>query len=75
MYAMNEFLTAQSSCTTKYLKKTLLEIGSPLLYAFLAPFASNLGNYSRHSESLNVRKNSEIDNIFLRRRLIVDFQT
>ena len=41
----------------------------------LAPFASKLVNYSRHSESLNIRKNSEIDDIFLRRQLIVDFQT
>ena len=41
----------------------------------LAPFASKLVNYSRHSESLNIRKNSEIDDIFLRRQRFVDFQT
>ena len=32
----------------------------------LAPFASELINYPRHSESLNIRKNSDIDDIFLR---------
>ena len=41
----------------------------------LASFASILVTYSRHSESLNIRKNSEIDDIFLRRQLFVDFQT
>ena len=41
----------------------------------LAPFASKLVNYWRRRESLNIRKNSEIDYIFLRRQLIVDFQT
>ena len=41
----------------------------------MAPFASKLVNYLRKSESLNIRKNSEIDDIFLRRQLIVDFQT
>ena len=41
----------------------------------LAHFASKLVNYSRHSEYLNIRKNSEIVDIFLPRKLIVDFQT
>ena len=41
----------------------------------LAPFASKLVNYSRHIESLNNQKNSEIDEIFLRWEPFVDFQT
>ena len=41
----------------------------------LASFASILVTYSRHSESLNIRKNSEIDDIFLGRQLIVEYQT
>ena len=41
----------------------------------MARIASKLVNYSRHSESLNIRKNSEIDDIFLRRQQIVNFQT
>ena len=35
----------------------------------LAPFASKLVNHMRDSESLNIRKNSEIDDILLRRQL------
>ena len=36
---------------------------------------SKLVNYSRHSESLNIRKNSEIDDIFLQLQRFVDFPT
>ena len=35
---------------------------------------SKLVDYSRRSESVNFRKNSEIDDIFLRKQRIVDFQ-
>ena len=56
-------------------KKALTEVCSPHLYASFGIFASQLVNYLLHSESLNIRKNSEIDDIFLRRQLIVDFQT
>ena len=45
------------------LGKTLIEAFTPQLYA---SFASKLVNYSRHSESLNNRKNSKIDDFFLR---------
>ena len=46
-----------------------------MLTILLVHFASRLVNYSRHSETLNIRKNSKIDDIFLRRQPIVDFQT
>ena len=36
---------------------------------------SKLVNYSRHSESLNIRKNSEIEDIFLWSQRFVDFPT
>ena len=55
----------------KHLKKFVIHIFTLLL----ALFVPKLVNYSRHSESLNIRKNSKIDDIFLRRQLIVDFQT
>ena len=40
-----------------------------------APFAPKLVNCSQHSESLNIRKNCEISDIFLRWQRFVDFQT
>ena len=40
----------------------------------LAPFASKLVHYSRHSESLKNRKNSEIDDIFLQKQRFYRFQ-
>ena len=46
-------------------QKMFIEVGSSHLYASFGTFC----------ESLNIRKNSEIDDIFLRRQLIVDFQT
>ena len=56
---MNEFLTAHSSYTTKYFVAHIFTI-------LLAPFASKLVNYSRHSETLNFRKNSKSTTFFLR---------
>ena len=41
----------------------------------LAPFAPKLVKYSRHSESLNIRKNCEIADIFLQWQRFLDFQT
>ena len=40
-------------------EQTLIEAGSLHLYASFAPFASKLVNYSRHTETLNFRKNSK----------------
>ena len=57
------------------LEKLFLKFVVYIFTLLLAPFASKLVNYWRHSESLNIRKNSKIDDIFLRRQLIVDFQT
>ena len=34
-YVLNGFLTADRSCTTKYFEKTVTEVGSSHLYAFL----------------------------------------
>ena len=62
MYVLNEFLTADRSCTTKYFLKTSREVGSSHLYAFfLAPFESKLVKYSRQSESLKMLENGKMD--------------
>ena len=75
-YVPNDFLTATHSCTAKYFwKKLCKKFVVHIFTLLLASFAFNLVNYSRHSESLNIRKNSEIDDIFLRWRRFVDFQT
>ena len=57
--------------------KTHKEVRSPLLYASFGTFCVQIGQLFAplHSESLNIRKNSEIDDIFLRRQQIVNFQT
>ena len=74
-------------CTGRIFHKLLRTLNKVLLENFsqrnialiftllLTPFESKLANKLRHSESLNIRKNSEIDDIFLWRQLIVDFQT
>ena len=59
-------------------EKLFKKLVSNIFTLLLTPFAFKLVNYSRHSargESLNIRKNSKIDDIFLRRQLIVNFQT
>ena len=66
-YVVNEFLTANCSCKTKYFWKNS--------YRRYASFAFKLLNYSRHIESLSNRKNSEIDDIFHRWERFGDFQT
>ena len=48
-----------------YMKTFLLEILAHIFTLLLAPFASKLIYHSQHSESLNNRKNSEIDDILL----------
>ena len=58
-----------------FLKNLIQKFVVHILTLPLAPFASKLVNFSRHSESLKVRKNSEIDDIFLRSQRFVDFQT
>ena len=49
-----------------FLKKLLEKFVFHTFMLLLAPFASKLVNYSRHRESLKIRKNSEIDDISLR---------
>ena len=56
-------------------EKTLSEVCSPHLCASFGTFCAKIFNHWRHSESLNFRKNSKIDDIFLRRQLIVEFKT
>ena len=52
-YVLNEFLTAKLLSTTKYFSKKLLKkLVTHNFMLLLAPFASKLVNYSRHSESL-----------------------
>ena len=68
-YELNEFLTANHSCTLynkMFLKKLLYKSLVHIFTLLLKHFAFKLVNYSRQSEYLNIRKNSEIDDIFLR---------
>ena len=54
-YVLNEFLTADRSCSeTNILKQKLI---AHIFTLLLAPFASKLVHYSSHSETLNFRKN------------------
>ena len=56
--------------TIYFLKKKLTVVlqkfGVHIFTPLLVNFSSKLVNYSRHSEFLNIWKNSEIDDIFLR---------
>ena len=53
---MNEYLTADRSCTTQYFgKKILLKLVAHIFTLILAPFAFKMVNYVRHSESLKYR--------------------
>ena len=47
LYVLNASLTSQNLCTTKYLKKTHIEVSSPNLSLLLVQFASELVNYSK----------------------------
>ena len=55
-------------------KKLLLKLIAHIFTLLLAPFAYKLVNKSQHIESLNIRKNSEIDHIFLQNQWFVDIQ-
>ena len=55
-------VNVQQNIFEKVLQKFVLHNFTLLL----APSASKLVNYSRHSEYINIRKISEIDDIFLR---------
>ena len=44
-----------------FLKKTLIETCSPHLYASFNTFCVQIGHFWRHSESLNILNNSEIE--------------
>ena len=58
----------------EFLKKLLKKFVILFFTLLLVHFASKLVNYS-HSESFNIRKNSEIDDSFLWWRRFVNFQT
>ena len=72
--ARNESLTGHSSCATKNFWNFFMKICSSHLYASFDSFSPKLVNCSRHSESLNIRKNFEIDDIYLRRQLMSIFR-
>ena len=42
-YVLNEFLTADRSCATKYFWKTLIEVGSSHIYASFCTFCVQIG--------------------------------
>ena len=42
-YVLNEFLTADRSCKTKYFWKTLIEVCSPHLYCSFGTFCAQIG--------------------------------
>ena len=54
-------------------EKTLIKWVVHTFTNLLAPFVPKLFNYLRHSKSLNIRKNCQIADIFLRWQLFVDF--
>ena len=58
-----------------FLKKLWKKSVVRIVTFLLAPFVSKLVNNLRHGESLNIRKISEIDDIFLRWQRFVGFQT
>ena len=62
-YVLNEFLTANRS-----------QVCSPHLYASFGTFFVQIGQLFA-AQFLEIQKNSEIGNIFLRSQLFVDFQT
>ena len=51
-------------CTTKYFHNNSQKLEPHIFTLLLTPFAFKLVNYLRHSESLNIHKNFEIDGIF-----------
>ena len=72
-YVLSEFLTAfhlQLIFFAKLLEKYVGHIFTLLL----APFASKLVNYSRHSETLNFRKNSKLRTFSFENRDLTVFQ-
>ena len=48
-----------------FLKNLLKMLVAHIITLLSAPLASKLVNYSRHGESLNIWKNSKIEDIFL----------
>ena len=56
-----------------FLKRLSWKLVAHIFTLLLAPFASRFVD-SRYSESLNIRKNSEFDDIFLQKRRFADFQ-
>ena len=53
-YVLNEYLTADRSCTTKHFwKNSKKKLVAHIFTLLLAPFAFKLVHYSRHNESLN----------------------
>ena len=56
-YVLNEFLTAESSCTTKYFEKTHIEGCSPYLYA-------SFGSKEFYEKYFVIHEQSAIKNSF-----------
>ena len=61
-YVLNVFSTADCSCATKYIWKTLIEVGSPHLYACFGTFCVQIGQLFvaqwvlKHSEEFQNRR-------------------
>ena len=78
LFKSGKFQNPEKIVVLKFVLIFFFPLVALIFTLLLAPFAFKLVNYWRHSESLNIRKNSEIDDIFLRRqlnKLIVDFKT
>ena len=63
MYVINNFWLPTVHLQQNIFEKLLLKLIAHIFALLLAPFASKLINYLRHSESLYIRKNSEIDDL------------
>ena len=65
-YVLNEFLTANHSCTTKYFWKTTIELYSSHLYASFGTFCVKIGRIFETQRYSKFREEIEIDLIFFK---------
>ena len=74
-YILNEFLTADHSCTTNIFEKSLIEVGSSHLYASFGTFWVQLGQLVEAQWDFKLSEEFEIDVIFLRKQRFYRFHT
>ena len=72
MYVLNEFLTADRSCTTNIFEKTFIEVGSSHLYASFGTFFVQIGQLFKVQRVLEKCLKS-VKSLFLKEN-VVDFK-